>query len=140
MKKRVLKFRAWHKDIKHMFYAQPNGEFIGEVNEERVCSDFDFKDLLDEEVKWPYVPMQFTGMLDKNKKEIWEGDIVKAALMHHGEAGTPFTAFIFYNEHIGSFRIGYDSLGGGAQDEIYFRYQIEVIGNVYENPKLLKSN
>lgn len=33
MKKRVLKFRAWHKDIKHMFYAQPNGEFIGEVND-----------------------------------------------------------------------------------------------------------
>ena len=82
--------------------------------------------------------MQFTGMLDKNGKEIWEGDIVKAAMMHRGVAGIPFTAFIFYNEAIGAFRIGYDSLGGGAQDEIYFRYQIEVIGNVCENAELLK--
>lgn len=83
--------------------------------------------------------MDFTGLLDKNKTEIWEGDIVKAAFLHRGSPGVPFHAYIFYNDQIGSFRIGYDSLGGGSQDEIYFRYEIEVIGNLYENPELIKS-
>lgn len=82
------------------------------------------------------IPMQFTGLLDKNGKEIWEGDIVLASWMYHGKPGTPFKAIIFYNQHIGSFRIGYDGMSGGAQDEIYFRYQIEVLGNIYENPEL----
>lgn len=80
---------------------------------------------------------QFTGLLDKNGKEIWEGDIVTASWMQHGKPRMPFRAYILYNEHIGSFRIGYNSLGGGSQDEIYFRYQIEVIGNIYENQELL---
>lgn len=82
--------------------------------------------------------MQFTGLYDKNGNEIYEGDIVKAAFMHHGNPGIEFTAYIIYNEHIGSFRIAYNSLGGGSQDEIYFRYQVEVIGNIHENPELLK--
>lgn len=81
--------------------------------------------------------MQFTRLKDKNDKDVYDGDIVKAAWMHHGKPGQEFTAFILYNEHIGSFRIGYESLDGWSQDEIYFSYQIEVVGNVFENPELL---
>jgi uncharacterized phage protein (TIGR01671 family) len=81
---------------------------------------------------------QFTGLKDKAGKEIHEGDIVRAARMYHGKPGIPFTAFIFYNNHIGAFRIGYDSLSGGAQDEIYFAHETEVIGNIHEHKNLLE--
>lgn len=114
MNNREIKFRVWDKEKKEMIYP----------SEELSSADI---------LKQHGNAMQYTNLKDKNGVEIWEGDIVNAAWLHHGEPGEPFRAFIFYNEHIGSYRIGYASLGGGAQDKIYFRHQIEVIGNVYEN-------
>ena len=128
---RIIKFRAWRKGAmtyEHSFNINIAGQiyFLDETGEWQMDEDNEV------------TIMQFTGLPDKNGKEIWEGDIVTAAWMHHGKPGAPFRAYILYNEHIGSFRIGYDSLGGGSQDEIYFRHQVEVIGNIYENPELLK--
>lgn len=129
MNHQLLEFRAWNPETKNILYSyEAPGEGAGQI------SNFFSAVSLSPNIK----VMQFIGMLDKNGKKIYEGDIVTAAWIHHGKPGTPFTAYVFYNTHIGSWRIGYDSLGGGAQDEIYFRYQIEVLACGYEQPDLLK--
>lgn len=83
-----------------------------------------------------YNLMQYTGLKDRNMKEIYEGDIVKFRfkddreefpdLIGYIEYQTTFTAFIIMSNQ-GSFKIDIT--------EIKF---IEVIGNIYKNLELLE--
>jgi len=67
----------------------------------------------------------YTGLHDKNGKEIWEGDIVKYTVVSGG------------NEHLGTIVFEYGAFLLGTANVSIFR-SIEVIGNIYENPELLK--
>jgi len=72
---------------------------------------------------------EFTGLKDKNGKEIYEGDIVK---IHRGYA-IP-SGVVYWNE---------DSAGFGVKHHYYDNYvdldTVEtVIGNIWENPELLE--
>ena len=75
--------------------------------------------------------MQFTGLHDKNGKEIYEGDIIQ-----HSHDGTePRKAFeVFWDAERASFSMRNSD---GYWPGIETRFQ--VIGNIYENPELLKS-
>lgn len=123
---RKIKFRAWHKEKKIM------GEVLGidilhkEIffsNEDVDCYEHtDFKDI---------ELMQYTGLKDKNEKEIYEGDIVKLRA-NHG------IGVIKYSDEWGAFVVEYIKprplvvLGMN-----YYKEDIEVIGNIYENSELL---
>ena len=96
----------------------------------------------EERIEYAYVHPrtvgQFTGLLDKNGKEIYEGDIIGC---HHPE----IKHLIFYNEKQGRFMaalngdIENDFIGVCGIDDRRWMASKEVIGNVHDNPELLNS-
>ena len=111
---REIKFRAWDNDCEKMFF------------------DITFENIINQAIEYNthwfletnYILMQYTGLKDKNNKEIYENDIIKSTK--------------------------YDSNTGIRKDfiwEIIFEDGAflrdtggiwEIIGNRYENPELFE--
>ncbi|RZK79784.1 MAG: hypothetical protein EOO85_02720 [Pedobacter sp.] len=76
-----------------------------------------------------YELMQFTGLKDKNGKEIYEGDI----LLHKGAKGV-----VVFNSELSMFMVSFKLLVSTYSfDSIHG--SVEVIGNIHENPELLNA-
>jgi uncharacterized phage protein (TIGR01671 family) len=117
---REIKFRAWHKRHKEMFYyvehvTHPDGSteigYIGYKDEGLFRPDEDQVEL-----------MQYTGLKDCKGQDIYEGDIVRVedtALDAVEYQGASFTVFNL-------------SLNNFAPENV------EILGNIYEHPELLK--
>ena len=125
---REIKFRAWNKDIREMIKVDRMAfvENCDELGKGILDEHNDFHKIEDCEI------MQFTGLKDKNGKEIYEGDIVKS--LFHGKEGLIIGEVIWADV---GFYIGLEEF----KDELYpwvFYKICEVIGNKFENPELLK--
>jgi uncharacterized phage protein (TIGR01671 family) len=112
---REIKFRAWNgkKMIYKDIIVHDGVVNLGWRNFEEAI---DFKGPL----------MQFTGLHDKNGKEIYEGDIV-------GNFGQPLVVMWDYDGYA-----LFDRIQGVGVREASLDDDCEVIGNIYENAELLK--
>ncbi len=117
MDNRIVKFRAWTG--KEMVNIVDLTMYEGggyKINDE-VLSHYD---------KWPV--MEFTGLKDKNDQEIYEDDIVRL----QNRIGA-----VEYREDFAGFKVG-DEFGTRELNQYYS--DLEIIGNIYENPELLLDN
>lgn len=127
---RETKFRAWAKESKQML---SHDELIFHTFGEgeapliyRILNDGSLKNDR-------YMLMQYTGLKDKNGKEIYEGDIVL-----WGGDPTPVEF------HGGGFTLtdygrGESNIGKRVHTVYANLTKLEVIGNIYENPELIPS-
>jgi|SRR3972149_6087497 len=84
-----------------------------------------------EDVGNDIVLMQYTGLKDKNRKEIYEGDIIKKDPL----AGIYYS--VIFEE--GRYKLfGKDAWGDYNRDIDIYWHTYEIIGNIYENPELVK--
>lgn len=149
---REIKFRAWDKSQNKMFYDgdrySPDGtpttgaifvtnkgivytvthkvsDYV-EVNKngkkDTYYSNWDYEAFYSKTLEL----MQYTGLHDKNGKEIYEGDIIGGLKGYKGKDLTLVVEFEYGAYYVGG-------------DELYSHNEVcEVIGNIYENPELLE--
>ena len=119
-----LKFRVWDKEREcyldeiELAGITPDGRYIWYIEEEEISRL---------EIDENYVVEQFTGLKDKNGEEIYEGDIVSVRNKNRK------------NEYdIGVVEFGKAAFRCPFLLGKYHSGQVEVIGNVHENPDLLE--
>lgn len=137
---RQIKFRVW--DTKEEcwssgFSIHSNGSYT-----EKTVNQF----IADPQNYWSSVPehikiMQFTGLLDKNGKEIYEGDILRAHRFIKGYRNRlPRTEELIFEvkwlEKFKALGIYYKKMKWEAF--LGFDDPYEVIGDIYSTPELLK--
>ena len=139
----VLKFRAWDKENKIMLVVNNICNLFWEskfIEGYEVVPDPKGKheyELIDRRIDLEdAILMQSTGLFDDStpKKEIFEGDIVET--IYNGEL---FTGVIVYDQE----ETGFKATNGRNEYGNNFCYlggndSIIVIGNIYQNPELLK--
>ena len=122
---RQIKFRAWDKD-ENKFVKGVDISLGGVTTYPYNDSDLTANVIL----------MQFTGLLDKNGIEIYEGDVLRWNDSRNLEVRWGSVGWVLYSDLFKSF--GHPD-GSTCQEFNTYGYvpKSEVIGNIYENPELL---
>jgi uncharacterized phage protein (TIGR01671 family) len=129
---RIVKFRSWDKKRNEMMPVQQIDFSAWWVSCDPDCGVnppllYGDRNSFQNQPTDRHILMQFTGLLDKNGREIYEGDVVR------DESGA--TA-VYWSAAMGAWAVQ-DS------DDCAFLLadcseSMEIIGNIYENPELLE--
>ena len=89
----------------------------------------------------PETVCQYTGLTDKNGRKIFEGDIVLFTDNIKIKGTTSHTSNVEWNTKIGGFVFHAECIGYYNVNPLQIeRYEVEVIGNIFDNPELLKGD
>ena len=129
---REIKFRFFRElPSKKMIYDNPD-IYIGFEGSVYGIVRYSEKDI--EHSKLNLVPLQYTGLKDKNGTEIYEGDIVDTHPFHKiSHPKNRYQKVIFW---AGSFEAEHNNFGWEGE-EIVVLEECKVIGNIYENTELI---
>jgi len=143
---REHKTRLWYKPSKIMIYpkkAKSDDDYdvlltldgkIGCMHGEDAWEE-DVICYFDDETK-DYVRMDYTGLKDKNQKEIYEGDIIIFDNTDIG--GSKITGQVIFNTDCTLSNLEWGLWTKNGYHRTDFLGVSEIIGNVYENPELIK--
>lgn len=125
---RTIKFRVWDKEKEIMLDVEKIDFDDCYYGGEMYVNTTDGSDYWNNEL---YSLMQYTGLHDKNGKEIYEGDILQIDIEK---------AWVMWNEKYGYFElvpIGDYYFDSPVIGEAIEYIDSEVIGNIYDNKELL---
>lgn len=123
---REIKFRVWDKEPKRMEYLDNNNTHHSFTF---IKGYAEYYNLQNGSGGDEYVLMQYTGLKDKNGKEIYDEDIVQSPVGTKGKV-------IWYEG-------GWNIFVNWEHKSQYFylstvNNEFQIIGNIYENPELIK--
>ena len=127
---RELKFRVWDEITKSYFIESHKVQMRVYSTKNVSISHLGLVPLLEQVIE------QFTGLVDKNGKEIYENDLIKAV----GKNVVDDTLSVVFKNGAFCLKLGQESQPFFNDDyDIDFTLShIEVIGNIHENGDLLK--
>lgn len=140
---KTIKFRIWNKRTNawvegHGRHKEPSLDGVNLFGETILCGAFmngvSLEELNDCEA------LQYTGVNDVNGVEIFEGDIVKFKFKAYGQGSVVHyrgTGQVVYKETEARFVVQTKKIDEDLKQSDY-SIKFEVVGNIYENPKLIK--
>lgn len=127
-----IKFRAWHKEYEEMIESE---ECVDKREFTLVKFYFEDKHYSEKE---EFIFMQYTGFKDKNGKEVYFDDILKVTF---NDKDDPKECWSGLAQVVYALNNGVGLLNDWLVTDLWEDddlWDIEVIGNIWENPELLK--